>query len=481
MQSGSREIDRNESGVVNWISTLRRFAGTSLSDPRAEAAAVALLIPITLSIAFWNGFPIIFYDTGAYLLEGLGRVFLAERSPVYSLLLDYAGGRSSLWFVALFQGALTAFVIVETARAIAPRISLLVTIAIAACLVAFTGLPWYAGQIEPDCFAAIAVLSLYLLAFQHAAIKGWRDWALIATAAISVAVHPSHLILGVGLLLAIPVYRGFRRVLRREGWSDARMLQPAIGCVLGLCLIVAANYDLTGKLFVSRSGSGFVFARLLQDGIVMRLLDDTCPQSHYQLCAYKDALPRTADQWLWNTSSPFFALKKFAGTNDESSRIIWDSLRRYPVLQLKAALADTARQFVTFRTGDQIEPQEWVLSAPLKQFIPTQMRAYLSARQQLGEIDFRPINWIHVTVAWLSLLALVPAFYFAVRRNRIEVTIFLAFILLALLGNAAVCGVLSNPHNRYQSRMIWLPTLALLLIAGDRQKFALRGVSESGT
>jgi hypothetical protein len=109
------------------------------------------------------------------------------------------------------------------------------------------------------------------------------------------------------------------------------------------------------------------------------------------------------------------------------------------------------------------------------------MRAYLSARQQLGEIDFRPINWIHVTVAWLSLLALVPAFYFAVRRNRIEAAIFLAFILLALLGNAAVCGVLSNPHNRYQSRMIWLPTLALLLIAGDRQKFALRGVPESGT
>jgi hypothetical protein len=481
MQSSNHEIDRNESGVVSWIATFKRFAGASLSDPRAEAAALLILVPVMLSIAFWNGFPIIFYDTGAYLLEGLGRVFLPERSPVYSLLLDYAGARSSLWFVAILQGTLTAFVIVETTRAIAPRISLIVAIAIAACLAAFTGLPWYAGQIEPDCFVALAVLSLYLLTFQHGAIKGGRDWALVATAALSVAVHPSHLILAVGLLLAILVYRGLRRILRADGWPAARVLQPAIGCVLGLCLIVAANYELTGKLFVSRSGPGFVFARLLQDGIVMRLLDDTCPQSHYQLCAYKDALPRTADQWLWNTSSPFFALKKFSGTNDESSRIIWDSLRRYPGLHLKAALVDTARQFVAFKTGDQIEPQEWVLSAPLKQFIPGQMHAYLSARQQLGEINFRPINWVHVTVAWLSLLALVPAFYFAVRRNRIQVAIFVAFIFLALLGNAAVCGVLSNPHNRYQSRLIWLPSLALLLIAGDRQKFALRGVPESGT
>jgi hypothetical protein len=42
-----------------------------------------------------------------------------------------------------------------------------------------------------------------------------------------------------------------------------------------------------------------------------------------------------------------------------------------------------------------------------------------------------------------------------------------AFILIALLGNAFICGVFSGPHSRYQSRLVWLPTLVLLLAASS--------------
>jgi hypothetical protein len=35
------------------------------------------------------------------------------------------------------------------------------------------------------------------------------------------------------------------------------------------------------------------------------------------------------------------------------------------------------------------------------------------------------------------------------------------FVLLALLGNAFICGVLSNPHDRYQSRLVWLASLVV--------------------
>ena len=51
-----------------------------------------LLTVLFLAIAIWNGFPLVFYDTGGYLAEGLQGAFLAERSPVYSLLL-FADGR----------------------------------------------------------------------------------------------------------------------------------------------------------------------------------------------------------------------------------------------------------------------------------------------------------------------------------------------------------------------------------------------------
>ena len=47
-----------------------------IADSRAEIFAVLLFVPLLLSVAIWNGFPLIFYDTGAYILQGLGRVFV---------------------------------------------------------------------------------------------------------------------------------------------------------------------------------------------------------------------------------------------------------------------------------------------------------------------------------------------------------------------------------------------------------------------
>ena len=316
MQGNVAASDAKPAGA-EWLA---RAASLPLSDARAEAMAILVLIPLALGVALWNGFPIIFYDTGAYLLEGLGRVFLAERSPVYSLFLDYGGARASLWLIAALQASATAFVMVETIRAVAPRMSLAAVIGLGIGLLLLTGLPWYVGQIEPDCFAAIAVLAIYLLAFHAEA--GWRTWLTLAIATLAVAVHPSHLLLAAGLALAIVLYRAVLFFAKADGWPSVRMGEPYAAFVLGLALIVASNFILTGQFFVSRAGPAFIFARMLQDRIVMRLLDDTCPQSHYKLCAYKEVLPRTADQWLWGRASPFLAMGRFSGTSTELTRII---------------------------------------------------------------------------------------------------------------------------------------------------------------
>jgi hypothetical protein len=53
-------------------------------------------------------------------------------------------------------------------------------------------------------------------------------------------------------------------------------------------------------------------------------------------------------------------------------------------------------------------------------------------------------------------------------------------VLLGLIGNAIICGTFSNPHDRYQSRIVWLPSLVLLL-AVTRDRRALQPVPESGT
>jgi hypothetical protein len=452
-----------------------------IANPLAEAAACILLVPMLLSVAIWNGFPLIFYDTGAYILQGLGREFVVERSPVYSLFLGYGGGGKSLWLIAIIQAALTAFVIVETARCVAPRMRVGVFVGLAFALVILTGLPWYAGQIEPDCFTALTVLCTYLLAF-HARDLGWpRAIAIFATAGFAAATHPSHILLIVGLVLIVAVFKIVS--IARSGADGLRLSSlalPLMSAILAVALTFTANYSLTGKLFFNRSGGVFVFASMLQDGLVDRLLHDTCPQSGYRLCAYKDEMPKTAERWLWFPDSPFARMGHFVGTAEESQRVVYDILARYPGAFILSTIHDTVEQLADFRTGDQIEPQEWALHHNLDRFIPHQMTAYMRARQQEGTIRFHYVNDVHWPVAMLAQIGLLAAFAMMVRQRRWNSAIFLGFVMAALLGNALICGALSNPHDRYQSRLVWLPVFALALL-GTEGRFSLRDHTESVT
>ena len=36
-------------------------------------------------------------------------------------------------------------------------------------------------------------------------------------------------------------------------------------------------------------------------------------------------------------------------------------------------------------------------------------------------------------------------------------------LALALIGNAVFCGVISNPHDRYGARMVWIAVFAVAL------------------
>lgn len=449
-----------QSATATVLAWSREF---SIANSVGEIVSILLVTPLLLTVALWNGFPIIFYDTGAYILEGLGHVFVAERSPVYSLLLLYGNAGYSLWLVAALQAGITSFAIVEFARAETPSLSVLGLIFVVILLVLLTGIAWYVGQIEPDAFTAVAVIAIYLLSFRAGVLGVARCALLAAAGALSIAVHASHLALAVGLVVAVFVVRGIALISASSRLPRPGLLLPSVAVAGAAALVLASNHELTGRYFISRSGPVFAFARMLQDGLVKRLLDESCPASGYRLCAYRSSLPSRADGFLWDADSPFNKLGRFYGPTDEYRRIVLESLLRYPLANVQASLRDTALQFVMVRTGDQIEPQEWILYSDLEHYIPSQMDAYMSARQQQGQLRFATLNLVHVGVALISVLALVALLGISLRRRDPPGAALTAFIILALLGNAFVCGVLSNPHDRYQSRLIWLSTLVCLL------------------
>jgi hypothetical protein len=460
-----------------------------------------------LSVAIWNGFPLIFYDTGAYVLEGLGHVFLVERAPVYAEFLFLTGARFSLWPVVIVQALMTSYLILEVARAEVPGLTLRGLLVIGALLSLFTGIAWYAGQVEPDIFTPMVILGTWLLLFRSQRLgKAGRRWVTGLTG-LAVASHPSHLGLLGGLVIAAglfklwqyaPVRLPFARVSAQEGKGAVASLavrgpeggkinvrRGAIALATSLALIVAGNFVLTGKFFLSKSGSVFLFARLMQDGIVQRLMDDTCPPvgtETWRLCSFKNRLPKSANAWLWGERSGFRALGGF--TNDkqqqEDRRVILETIKRYPVMHLRAAVYDSLLQFLQFKTGDGIEPQLSIQERPFRRVIPRQIPAYLEARQQQGLIRFKTLNLIHVPAGAMSLLGLLLLLQHATQRRTWDNASLPVLVLLGLIGNAIICGTFSNPHDRYQSRIIWLPSLVLLL-AVTRDRRALQPVPEQQT
>jgi hypothetical protein len=434
----------------------------------AWASAIGLSALLILLPAVWNGFPFMFYDSGAFIDLAVGGGFRPERSAFYGLFLWAFHPQYSLWPAAIAQVTICVLVMAEFARIVLPGLSPMRFFLVVFALSVGTGLPWYAAQILPDIWAPLMVISLYLLGFHGHELGRPRQVGLMAVAILAITSHSSHLALAAGLVIVIAVAR---LVVKRWGRISPapRWRLPALVLAISLASLVVSNFARTGDVFVSRAGPAFVLGRLMQDGIVQRLLHDTCPASGYDLCPYKDKLPNDANDYLWRYDSPFWKFGGFEGTAEEAREIIGESLKRYPWMHVETAVDNTLQQLVEFETGDGIEPLNDVPVTDIERWMPDQLPAYYAARQQQSRsIDFHWINMVQVPLGALSLAALGAILAYALRRRIWDDRLFLpAFLLIALLGNAFVCGVLSNPHDRYQSRLMWPASFAaILLVAG---------------
>jgi hypothetical protein len=79
----------------------------------------------------------------------------------------------------------------------------------------------------------------------------------------------------------------------------------------------------------------------------------------------------------------------------------------------------------------------------------------------------------------MSLLGLLLLLQHAAIRRAWDNASLPAMVLLGLIGNAIICGTFSNPHDRYQSRLMWLPVLVLML-ARARDPHVLEPVTDDG-
>jgi hypothetical protein len=326
-------------------------------------------------------------------------------------------------------------------------------------LILTTALPWLASTLLTDIFAGLSVLSLFILVLHGDRISTIEKCSLFAFTAFAAATHSATLAVLLGLCCA----GWIARPLLGPRIAVSGLVQGSLTIIAGAAMLLSANFALSGQFAWTPGGYGVAFGRMLQDGIVTRYLRDHCPQQKLKLCPYRDALPATADQFLWGKSM-FNTLGRFQGMNDEMGFIVLHSLAEYPLLQTEAAIVATAQQLVHVATGEGTNG--WIphTYGIIERYLPAQLAPMRAAHQQHWDINFAAINWLHIPVALVSMLLVIAMLGRAIRQRRLDdLTLLAATVSLAVLGNAFVCGVISGPHDRYGARMAWVATFVVLI------------------
>lgn len=453
----------------------------------ARAIAVAAAAAMLIWPALWNGFPLVFADSGTYLAQALTGYLGWDRPIFYSVFLLMTHWGLSLWPPVVAQALLVAYVISISLHVAGLRgaMPLLVT---CAALAAFTALPWFVGQLMPDLFVGVLVLSLWLLGFASTQLRPAERHCLRLIAAGSIVVHQAHLPLA---LLVILVAGGLACQHHRlaVAWRTVRrMVTPALLAVLALCMM---NFVGHKRVSLSPFGSVFLAARLIHDGPARSTLDQICPEIGWRICEVRHAMPTEANHFLWLSSSPLYTLlggpKAWA---PEAAALVMATVVHHPGAVLTAAIQNTATQLRMMATGDGLEAWPGVPGpAPLiARYFGHEYPAYMASRQESGELrlDAAVLAPLHVVLAWSGLAALI---LLLIRGNLDRLRLSLCVLVLAAtFGNAALTGALSGPHHRYQARLAWLfilaPGIAAIPLrkrhpALDREKPVSAGLSSS--
>lgn len=426
---------------------------------RLAAAALPLLM---IAPAFWNGYPLLQWDTGGYLARWYEGYLVPSRSTVFGLYL-HSGEGFGFWINLALQSLATLWLLQLTLRVL----SMMQTfrfVAISLLLILSTALPWLASMLLTDIFAGLSILSLFLLVVGGHRTSVLEKISLFVFTAFAAATHSATLGVLLGLCIAGWIMRPF--VGRRL--PMAGLAQASLTIVAGGVMLVSANHALSGKWAWTPGGYGVAFGRMMQDGIVARFLNDHCPRENFKLCPYRNELPATADEFLWGKSM-FNTLGRFDGLNDEMGTIVVDSLRDYPAWQAGAALRAMGQQLLHVATGEGTNG--WIphTRGIIERYIPAQAAPMRAARQQHWGVNFDDVNWLHVPVALASILALLALLAHALANRRLDdLTLLAATVALALLGNAFICGVISGPHDRYGARMAWVATFVVLMALARR-------------
>ena len=445
-------------------------------------AAAVLCLP-----ALYNGYPLAYFDLGNYLKVAFTLIPDADRFLGYSLFLRVATLQMTLWTVVFIQGLIVSLLLFQVAKKIAAgRSPYFFHLFAVIVLTAGTSAGWFVSTPMPDIFAAGVILAVFLFVVEPASHQLKLSLLLLLLLFFEVA-HFSHIVLAFLLIAALAAVFSLSAVKRKY---LRRLLAAFSAPALSIILLMTHNYFRGNGFVPSLSSNVFFVARLCDTPILKQYLDEHADRGSLSLIEFRENLPDSCSQFLWNRESPFRQVYgwqsptgAFARANPEYGMIVTDILStpRYLFPLIKEDFRATIRELARINV---VEPSRvYTKDAPVykvvNNYFPAESHEFLQSRQNRGLLSYRFLNRVFNRIIRYVMMVSIGVIVLCLLSGRVGETarVLVWVVILGVFLNAAVISSLNMVIDRLQARVSWLIVYAALICGWDWWGHRSRGVT----
>jgi hypothetical protein len=405
------------------------------------------------------------------------RSVMAGRSIYYGALLYLGHILSDFWLVIFTQAAIFLY-LSYTLLITCLRISFVAFACVTIITLVVTPLSFFICTLMPDVFAGFLILSAVILTGFWDSLE-YRDRVILSLIVLySALTHTSHLLLLFLLTSAVAVTFIFIRRKTRP----YRSIRSSFIVLLALSLLgvfgeLAFSYGVRLTIGAYPVRPPFLMGRLIADGPGYDFLRKYCAEKTYSVCKYLDRLPASDADFLWSTSPTkgvFRAadLPTRQALSSEQIPFAIDVFRSDPVGVIMSAARDFFSELFAIKlSAYQADLTDFAATLP-----PFYFDTMARSRIAMDEGLLRDLTTLYASTYFISLFALsltAVICFWPKLQEKLHISLqrkwgrILILVALATIGNAAICGILSGPAARYQTRIAWIPLFIMGAIGAD--------------
>ncbi len=425
-------------------------------------------------VALYNGFPLVYSDTGTYISSGFEMFVPMDRPIVYGIFIRIISMGLSPWLVIIVQNLLTSFIIFTTIKTIIKehqrrRVTHVVLIFV---LTVFTGIGWYTNQLMPDYTTPLVILILFILLCNDR-LTIFIKTILTVVLVYSFMAHLSHLLIGISFMLFSIIYFLAKRKTMQNAFLK-RLIYCNVIVLMSWTTLSIINKVIDKEFSISKGSHVFLMAHLNDSGILQKFLCDHCHDENWNdnpLCEYKDSLPNDAAGFIWS-SGIIDSCGGWKNCEPAFSRILNASISepRYLVMNLYKFTQYGLVQLGQNEVGHGLTSyQNTTPQEQIEKWFPLDLNNYQNSRQNRWNGQTSRFEWVNlcqqilIIISGIILSITLLNHSIAVQINE-RIKLLLLFILLGILMNAMITGGLNSPYGRLQARVIWLLPFGTLLL-----------------